>query len=65
MQLRSGTAVFWCRLVPTAPIGPLAWELPYAEDATLKRQKINKIKCLKVNVDGANNIVGRCLFNLG
>ena len=20
----------WCRLVATAPIGPLAWELPYA-----------------------------------
>ena len=37
----------WCRLVATAPIGPLAWELPYAVGAALKRQKkYNKIKCV-------------------
>ena len=29
----------WCRLVATAPIGPQAWELPYAPDAALKGQK--------------------------
>ena len=36
----------WRGPVATAPIGPLAWEPPYAEGATLekaKRQK-NKIK---------------------
>ena len=33
----------WYRLAATAPIGPLAWELPYAVGAALKRQKI-KIK---------------------
>ena len=33
----------WRRLAATAPIGPLAWEPPYASDAALKRQK-NKIK---------------------
>ena len=39
----------WCRLVATAPIGPLAWEPPYAAGAaqeiattTTKRQKTNK-----------------------
>ena len=30
----------WCRLSATALICPLAWELPYAEGAALKRQKI-------------------------
>ena len=29
----------WCRLVATAPIGPPSLEPPYAEGATLKRQK--------------------------
>ena len=29
----------WCRLEATAPIGPLAWEPPYAVDSGLKRQK--------------------------
>ena len=30
---------FWCRLGAEAPTGPLAWELPYAAGAALKRQK--------------------------
>ena len=30
----------WCRPAATAPIGPLAWEAPYAVGAALKRQKI-------------------------
>ena len=38
MQLESGIAV------ATAPIGPLAWEFPYASGAALKRQKTNKTK---------------------
>jgi len=39
----------WCRLVATAPIGPLAWEPPYASGAaqeiakkTKKKKKRNK-----------------------
>ena len=29
-----------CRLTATAPIGPLAWEPPYAAGGALKRQKM-------------------------
>ena len=29
----------WCRLAAAALIGPLGWELPYAEGAALKKQK--------------------------
>ena len=29
----------WCRLAAEAPIRPLAWDLPYAVGAALKRQK--------------------------
>ena len=29
----------WCRLEATAPIGPLAWEPPYAAGTALKRQR--------------------------
>ena len=32
----------WHSLAATAPIGPLAWELPYAVGAALKRQKDNQ-----------------------
>ena len=32
----------WCRLVASALIRPLAWKLPYAAGAALKRQKENK-----------------------
>ena len=31
-----------CRLAPVAPIRPLAWELPHAEGAALKKQKKKK-----------------------
>ena len=34
----------WCRPAATAPILPLAWELPYAMGAALKRQKKKKKK---------------------
>ena len=34
----------WCRPAATTPIGPLAWELPYAAGAALKRQKKKKEK---------------------
>ena len=34
----------WCRLAAADPIGPLAWEPPYAAGAALKRQKRIKKK---------------------
>ena len=34
----------WCRPAATAPIGPLAWEPPYAVGVALKRQKTPKNK---------------------
>ena len=35
---------FWCRLVATAPIQPLAWEPPYAAGAALEKGKKTKKK---------------------
>ena len=32
----------WCRLAAATPIGPLAWELPYAVGVALKRKKRKK-----------------------
>ena len=32
----------WCRLAAAAPVWPLAWEPPYAMDATLKKKKKKK-----------------------
>ena len=32
----------WCRPVAAAPIQPLAWELPFAANAALKRKKKKK-----------------------
>ena len=32
----------WCRQAAVAPIGPLAWEPPYAVGAALKKQNIAK-----------------------
>ena len=34
----------WYRPATTAPMQPLAWELPYAADVVLKRQKKKKKK---------------------
>ena len=34
----------WCSLTAVAPIGPLAWEPPYAVGAALKKQKKKKKK---------------------
>ena len=43
----------WCRLAATVPIGPLAWEPPYAVGAALKKKKtvvrINMWSCLWVH----------------
>ena len=32
----------WCRPAATAPVGPLAWEPPYAAGAALERKKDQK-----------------------
>ena len=37
----------WQRLAATAPIGPLAWEPPYALGAALKKTKKKKKKQFK------------------
>ena len=51
MQLRSLVAVA-VAVAATAPILPLAWELPYAAGVALKEKKkkkknLRKFKCLK------------------
>ena len=33
----------WCRLAAAAPIWPLAWKLPYAAGAAIKKSKKKKI----------------------
>ena len=45
-QTRLGPALLWlwCRPAATALIGSLAWELPYATDVALKRQKEEREK---------------------
>ena len=42
----------WCRLIATAPIQPLAWELLYATSAALKKthQKKKKKNPQKTNI---------------
>ena len=41
----------WCRTAGTAPIQPLAWELPYAKGVALKRQNQTNKKTKKINKD--------------
>ena len=38
----------WSRLAATAPISPLAWELPYAAGAALKAKKKKKKKYMDI-----------------
>ena len=40
----------WCRPAATAPIGPLAWEPPFAVGATLKSKKNKLLKKIGVPV---------------
>ena len=42
----------WCRLAAAAPIGPLAWEPPYAVGVALKRQKEKRKEEKKWNNPG-------------
>ena len=37
----------WCRLAATAPVRPLAWELPHVAGVALKRQEKKKYPGLK------------------
>ena len=43
----------WCRLVAVAPIRPLAWELPFAPGAALKKKK----KRIKIKLTGVSDVV--------
>ena len=48
----------WLRPSATAPIQPLAWDLPYAESEALKEQKKKKKKKVRLYVEGrADQIV--------
>ena len=40
----------WCRLAAAAPIGPLAWEPPYATGVTLEKEKKKRQKTPKKQV---------------
>ena len=44
----------WRRLAAAAPIWPLAWELPYATGAALKKEKTRKKNLEKVNLEELN-----------
>ena len=59
MQLGSyvAVAVAAARLAATAPIQPLAWELPYAESVAPRSKKKKKKK--KKNYKGKDNILER------
>ena len=48
MWLRSGVLLWlWCRPTAIGPIGPLAWEPPYAEVSVLEKAKKTKKKLEK------------------
>ena len=44
----------WHRLAAAAPIGPLAWELPYAAGAALKRKQTKKKERNHEDYDSSN-----------
>ena len=48
----------WCRPATTAPIGPLAWESPYAVGAALEKAKRQKKK--KIIIDLQCCVSFRC-----
>ena len=61
----------WHRLAATAPIGPLAWEAPYATGAALEKAKRQKKKererekrrsvCGSIKAGTHNQLVESCL----
>ena len=40
----------WCSLAATAPIRPLAWEIPYAAGTALKKKKERKKERKKTHI---------------
>ena len=44
----------WCRLAARAPIGPLAWESPYAMGMALEKAKKKKKKPKQTELRGTN-----------
>ena len=48
----------WCRPVATAPIGPLAWEPPYAAGAALEMAKRQKKKSSQLGTRGHLTVSG-------
>ena len=53
---RRGSAMvllwLWCRLASAAPVRLLAWELPYAAGAALKKPKKTKTQMPHINIKG-------------
>ena len=47
-----GCRELWCRPAAVAPIGPLAWEPPYAVDVALKNKQTKNV--------GGDNVVLSC-----
>ena len=48
----------WRRLAATAPIRPLAWELPYASGVALKQNKTNKQKkCMEYRTVSDHSVI--------
>ena len=52
----------WCRPVAAAPIGPLAWEPPYAAGTALEKTKKEKRK-KNLYVSGFHQLIF-CIFPL-
>ena len=46
----------WHRLAATAPIHPLAWELPYAAGVAVQRKKEKKVNIKYERVNNLRNI---------
>ena len=51
----------WSRLAATAPIGPLAWEPPYASGAALEKTKRQKTKQNKAKTKQKTNKQKTCI----
>ena len=51
----------WCRLAATAPVGPLAWEPPYASGAKEKKKK--KVACQNITSEGGQALTDT-IFNM-
>ena len=54
----------WHRLAAVVPIGPLAWEPPYAASVTLKRQETKKKKKKEIGFNNYTIILAdKCNFS--